>query len=659
MPSFISDEEMEKLSPSSGGFISDDDMADLESKSDVSPLESGTRGLAQGASLGFADEITGGVEAMWESAKGDPATFGELYKRSRDESRQNYESAKNANPGTYTTGEIGGAIGTAFIPGLNAANGARLATLVGKGALVGGTAGLGNSTEEDVGGMIKDTATGAALGGALSGVIGKAAPYVAGKLNKAATRASGFIDDVVDNIQPARQKLNTKEIIEAADKLGIKVTPGMLDDTGFIERLESSLSKSPSIFGQSIKGKQEAVIRKLNDAGQELTSEASNLSPFQLGEKFKSGVTSKVGERLDPLSTVFQDVAESTKNIPIGERSLNAVKRNIENLDVYRLTGGAGKASQYADMIPKLQNADQVKTAMTLLRNDIQSAQGAEKQVLIAIKEKLENLEKNSIMRGAIETAKQGKLRDGKQIGTEIIGDLKEARQGYRNLNEDLRSVSEGARLKTQGGPTAFLDSLESVPSERVSDKFFNTENNRQLTNLMEKFPDEFNLLKQGRIKEIQDAAIDNSANGQGKFNASRFLKEVRKLNDEAKEMIFPGKAEQLGNIETVQQSIPRNFNPSGTASEQSWNSALYSNVKDVPNFMLYKAASSNLGRNIQGNILDVVKRSPQKLGKFANVLQNAEQRGPQGVAATHFILQSSNPEYRQVLQRAAEGEDE
>lgn len=50
----------------------------------------------------------------------------------------------------------------------------------------------------------------------------------------------------------------------------------------------------------------------------------------------------------------------------------------------------------------------------------------------------------------------------------------------------------------------------------------------------------------------------------------------------------------------------------------------------------------------------DLVKSAPQALGKFANVLQSAEARGPQGLAATHFILQQTNPEYRQVLMRAA-----
>ena len=171
MPKFISDEDMAKMEaeqPQAApkkNFISDDDMAKMEAEQ-PSELESGARGIAQGLTMGFADEISGGAEALWEAAKGDPRTFGELYKQYRDESRQNFKKAQEANPGTYTTGEVAGAIGSAFIPGLNVAKGAGLAANVGKAALQGGLMGLGSSEAEDLSGMAKDTATGAALGGA-------------------------------------------------------------------------------------------------------------------------------------------------------------------------------------------------------------------------------------------------------------------------------------------------------------------------------------------------------------------------------------------------------------------------------------------------------------------------------------------------------------
>lgn len=637
----------------------------------TSKIGSAIRQFVQGGSFGFSDEVAGGTEAVGKAmglqGLGGPLTdislsedgptldwdkITDSYRTGRDRERDALAIDERDNPGISTAANIAGAV----VSPINKVM--RGASLAKQGAALGGIAGLGTSEQDlttgdagNFGGAAVDVGTGALVGGSL----GKIADIGGQQLKTVGSKAMSKLSDFADYVQPPRQKANTAEILAAAEKLGIKVTPGMLDDTGFIERLESSLAKSPSLFGQHVKRNQDKVFQGLNTAAEGLTEGASPLSPYQLGEKFKGGIESKVAERLDPLKTVFDEVAESTKNIPIGDRSKAAIQRNIENLDVYQLTGGAGKAKQYAEMIPKLQNANQVKTAMTLLRNDISSAQGAEKQVLIAIKEKLETLERNSIMRGAIASARKG---EGEEIGRNIIGDLKDARSGYRTLNQDLQGVAESARLKTQNGPSAFLDSLESIPSEKVPDKFFNLDNNRQIMSLQKNFPEELELLKQGRLKDILDASIDNSMNGQGKFNAVKFLKEVEKLNPEAQKVLFKDNTAVIENLKTVKNSLPRNFNPSGTASEQSWQSALYSNVKDVPNYALYRAASSNLGKAVTLDISNMLKINPQKFGKFAGVLQQAEQRGPQGVAATHFILQQTNPEYRQVIKEVADNPD-
>lgn len=132
-----------------------------------SKIESLARGAAQGASLGFADEITGALESAFSDKS---------YAKARDESRKEYGKAKADNPLTYGGGELGGGLLTTLVPGLNAAKGAKLATQVGRAALQGGLSGLGSSeadlTEGDVTGAAKDTAIGAGLGAGLTAVIG-------------------------------------------------------------------------------------------------------------------------------------------------------------------------------------------------------------------------------------------------------------------------------------------------------------------------------------------------------------------------------------------------------------------------------------------------------------------------------------------------------
>lgn len=55
----------------------------------------------------------------------------------------------------------------------------------------------------------------------------------------------------------------------------------------------------------------------------------------------------------------------------------------------------------------------------------------------------------------------------------------------------------------------------------------------------------------------------------------------------------------------------------------------------------------------------DMVKNNPQAFGKFQSVLQNAAQRGPQALGASHFILQQNSPEYREQLKQLQEGEEQ
>jgi len=159
----------------------------------VTGLESGLRGLAQGASLGFADELTGGIEAASDTVFGGRklSDFGDTYKTRRDESREQYKGAQEANPGIYQGAEIGGAIGTAFVPGLgmlNAAKGAQLGAVVGKGALQGALTGLGGTEEEGVGGQALDTLKGTALGAG-----GSAAGFGLGKA------VGGVTDSLADS----------------------------------------------------------------------------------------------------------------------------------------------------------------------------------------------------------------------------------------------------------------------------------------------------------------------------------------------------------------------------------------------------------------------------------------------------------------------------
>jgi hypothetical protein len=583
--------------------VGPDEWSPLQVKQESIAETAVMQGLQGFTGAQFLDEASGGVEAAGRvvGLKGLGGSFSDIgiaeggptlskndliksYQVGRDRKREILNKQSSDNPGTSAFFNIAGGI---FSPVNKVTKGMSAAKA---GLTIGGLAGFGASEADNIGDMALDTAKGAAIGGG----IGKGIGYIAGKIAPASSQ-------IAEKIEPAIAKKNVDEIIASANKLGIKVTPGMLDDTGFVERLESSLSKSPSLMGRALAKKLREVNEKLMNASSSFTDDATSMSKNEIGEAFKSGVTAKVGERLAPISQVFDEVSQSTKFIPISDKSKQALIRNIEGIDSYKLTGGSGKPSQYVEMISRLENADQVKTAMTMLNADIRAAQGAEKQVLIAIKDKLGRLEENSITRAAIKQAREAGMRTstGKQIGLGIVNDLRDARTGYRALSNDLGELAENTRIKTQKGPAAFLDEIESLKNEDIQAKFFNVKNLRSINNLKEKFPEQFELLKQGKLSDLRKASINNQ---EGEISTQKFLNEMRKLEPEVKRILFKNPA-LIDDIERIQQSLPRNFNPSGTASEVGWSEAIQRNIKDIPQYLLYKGASTNLGKKVAGKV--------------------------------------------------------
>ncbi len=160
----------------------------VESAPEMSTAESLGRGALQSASLGFADEGSGLVDAILSKTGtlltgGAPNPYAdqpitEVYRSGRDEERQaNSEASQNP---AYLAGGVAGSLATA--PGATG-----IKALAGLGAL----SGLGGSEESNVGGMAADTAKGGAMG-LLSGLLAKGANKVLTPVAKPAKPAWDF-----------------------------------------------------------------------------------------------------------------------------------------------------------------------------------------------------------------------------------------------------------------------------------------------------------------------------------------------------------------------------------------------------------------------------------------------------------------------------------
>jgi hypothetical protein len=113
-----------------------------QERPDISRLEAGVRGAAQGLTFGFSDEIVAGLTAGAKSLMQDK-DFQEIYGVEIEKARRADIAAESEFPGTFLGAEAAGALATTAIPGGIFARGAQAGRGLGAGlaGIARGTAG--------------------------------------------------------------------------------------------------------------------------------------------------------------------------------------------------------------------------------------------------------------------------------------------------------------------------------------------------------------------------------------------------------------------------------------------------------------------------------------------------------------------------------------
>src|SRR5919109_918457 len=238
-----------------------------------SGLEAFGRGAAQGATLGFSDELVGLGHALFA----DRDYAGSEYRKARDREREANHAAEAAHPWAYGGGNLAGGVATSFVPGLGIAKGAGVLKTALGAAKLGAFQGLGESESEDVGGMAFDALKSGALAGTTAGVlqhvVGNAPERVIqrriGDVTDGATatmrdrlvgQAGKNKFDVLDVLRdkPFRQAGRDPEKLLGATELALQQTGQKLD-----EAYARAGLKTPGIKVSDVLGEVENIAKRL------------------------------------------------------------------------------------------------------------------------------------------------------------------------------------------------------------------------------------------------------------------------------------------------------------------------------------------------------------------------------------------------------------
>lgn len=295
----------------------------------TSTLESGLRGAFQGATLGFADEITGGVEALGKGVFGSDklSDLVSNYEKYRDESRQAYKEAEETNPSAYLAGEVGGGIATSIAPIGLAVKGAgtlaKGASALGKlgatssgaalsGAGLGAVQGAGMSEADN----LKDLGTDVGISATAGGVFGAAGVPVSRAVSKGFSAAKGGLKSLSKKItglsdEAFEEILTNPQAIESASGNMNTIVKDLKDTTQeslqradeIAKNARSSLKAEPTIQVDSIINNiTDDVLESFDDAGKNPVKKAIN----ELNKKssFSAITGRKVASEQDLQSTL-------------------------------------------------------------------------------------------------------------------------------------------------------------------------------------------------------------------------------------------------------------------------------------------------------------------------------------------------------------------
>lgn len=247
----------------------------------VSTAEAAVRGGSSGLSLGFNDEVTGGVRALMDpdNIQGGLA---DRYKVYRDEERARDELAQKQHPVVSTAANIAGSLAVP-VP----VKGGLLA-LAAKNAGLGALSGYGNAGEGE--GL-----TGALTGGALGGITGAGGKAVSNLMDK--TVAKGLANAAETQAVKATG-VTLKDARKAANMGQVNKIGRDLLDEGVVkfgsnvdEIAERAGEKATNVYGKQI----EEILDAATDAG-------GKISPFALAKELHGMPATTRKEILDQMA---------------------------------------------------------------------------------------------------------------------------------------------------------------------------------------------------------------------------------------------------------------------------------------------------------------------------------------------------------------------
>lgn len=366
----------------------------------------------------------------------------------------------------------------------------------------------------------------------------------------------------------ASLKPNASTLQESASRLGVELSPGTLSNSPLIQNMEGNLSHRPTIAGVATEKEAATVFKKLEENSKQILRDHTLKSEAQVGREIKEGVHAKLEGNLKPIESEYKALKPELKKIIVSDELKSAAVDPILNHEYAKVDADMGKLAQkLADKFKNIKDVNDLKTVRTFISDDLSKAYragGPEARLLQTAKNALTDMRA-----AAITDAAEKKL-----VKPDVLERIKAADTAYGTYKQSLKGLGVEAGLGTPNNARALLDRFSKVSDEGLANRFFDINDSGSLQYLKENFPEQFDLARRLKLRDIYEKSLDEAQGKNGKFDIGKFLRQFsdKKMGPEARELLLNGtNAEKLQDIKNIYSAMPGNPNPSGTSYAEAF----------------------------------------------------------------------------------------
>ena len=457
-------------------------------------------------------------------------------------------------------------------------------------ALEGGVYGAGKSISEDAIGdheltaesLLSNAGMGALYGGAIGGTLGgifggiksKGANSTKDVLDNAGLdQGTDFVSQVANSSIPkaekdgilsglAKQKSNIKEIEQAAKDLGVEVSVGQRSDSKLVQDTYSMLTQRATPAGVLEQQKIARDFQKVSSSVGDALGGLENIqSKAELGQSLSDSLTGKNEARITPIKQLYSYLKDTGKGIDFTENERLEVMQVVQDWVKEQgfMNGAFGKkfGDSVIDAVAEAKNYDQLDSIAKNLYKSIPGNAYGDKWIAQGIRDVLEKKADDIL----IDFAEQVGATDvTNEIAMKVAG-ARAAKTAYREFMQDAQKLANVLGVSKLHGPQHFFDVLAEKRPELIADRIFAKENSRFIKYFTEKFPEEWNMVKQYQKGKIFSDSLKN-----GEIDIGKAIKKLDKLEPELKKALFtPQELKTIKNADTWLEAFPPNVNPSRT----------------------------------------------------------------------------------------------